>query len=893
MYLEKRKKRNQYIYILIYTLLFIAFCLLAFHSFILENRTLIWTSDGLGQYVLNLKYLYTNILNTIKSFFSTGNLTFPVFAFDVGIGNDILSTYFVGILEYIGILFKRSNIEFTYTLISLIKMYCVGLSFLALCRYFKQNPIVSIVGSFIYIFSGYILYYGTRHPQFITPLILLPLFIISVDRLIRFKKFFMFTLLVFYSAWLDYYFLYINSILFGIYFLLVHICEKKNIKEFFKNSFMFFFNYIIGIGIAAVPFITKVSDFLSSPRTESTVSFEQLFLYKDNWSLKSFTRLFSPYIGSDYVEHYMLYALICISLITLIALFFFKDKKYKILKYSAILLTIFFIFPIFGYIFSGFSSIINRWSYAYVLLLSYIFVVVLPRLPELSKKQWIFLTYVFLAFVFLSIVEIIGYNELSCLISIIIMAITFIVLLITFKIIKIKEVNKLCIIALVLISLNVYVNGEYLFSKHYGNMASEFVLKGDVEAIAEDSLDYTASQIIDSTFFRTELFTNTQHLAGLSKYFNYNGTSIYDSTNDANIINYFRSVENIGNLTVGNYYNYDGRAFLESLANVKYFITSSGNEQYVPFGFFLNSSYPKSNRIDYVYENKYSLPIAFTYEYIIDPTLYNSLSAVEKQEVMLQGILIDKDSNKNKLVNPQISSIELEYEIISNDAEIKSNKIIAYKDNAVIRIEFPKQKNTETYLNIEGLNIDNVSDTSFQINLGSDDNVSKGIWVMTSDDFYKFDENNYLINLGYSEKGKSFCEIVLPKAGEYQFENLNVYSQKMDNLEFYTDKLKENSLQNISLSNNVITGTINLSKDKILCFSIPYSDNWLLEIDGEVVDTFKGNEMFLAANISKGNHSIKLRYVSKALQYGLPISIISILILLVELIFINKKRIKD
>ena len=63
------------------------------------------------------------------------------------------------------------------------------------------------------------LYAGIRHFQFITPLILLPLLIIAMERLIRYGKWYMMTVMVALSLLCSYYFLYMNTIALGFYFV--------------------------------------------------------------------------------------------------------------------------------------------------------------------------------------------------------------------------------------------------------------------------------------------------------------------------------------------------------------------------------------------------------------------------------------------------------------------------------------------------------------------------------------------------------------------------------------------------------------------------------------------------------------------------------------------------
>lgn len=49
--------------------------------------------------------------------------------------------------------------------------------------------------------------------------------------------------------------------------------------------------------------------------------------------------------------------------------------------------TAFSLFPVFGYIFSGFSNVNNRWGYIYVVIVSFILAESLDKMRDLSGKE--------------------------------------------------------------------------------------------------------------------------------------------------------------------------------------------------------------------------------------------------------------------------------------------------------------------------------------------------------------------------------------------------------------------------------------------------------------------------------------------------------------------------
>lgn len=870
-------KKSNFKYWLAYTFLFIIFFIVVFHSFFLEKRSLVWESDGLGQYIVNLYSLYSRFYESISSVMYEGNLSLPIYSFHVGLGADIIGTYFISILEYIGAFFMRGNIENTYNLICVLKMYFSGLAFSWMARYFKRPYLSTLVGAFIYVFSGFTLYYGIRHQQFLMPLILLPCLIIAIDKIIKKKDAILFCILIFYSAWLDYYFLYMNTLIIGIYFVVVYLTstEKKSLKEFCCISLRICGVYLIGIGMGFIPFMSKVQDFFNSPRTQSsTVKISELLTYGEKWIGNFISRLFAPYVQTDYLEYYMLFALMTLVLPAIILLFSVKNRAYFPLKIWTILGIIFFIFPIFGFVFSGFSSPINRWSYSFVLLSSFIVATILPTLGTIEKKKLIFpslggVIYIAICYLFKDP------NDMSVIISAILMVVTVLSLSFFYYCTQRKKLIIAYVNIFILFGINLAINGEYIYSHKYGAFASEFVEQNKILTRFEDSLDVATSKIKDSSFYRTELFKNEQYTAGFSKVWQYNGTSLYASTINENIVEYNQDMENIGLLTVANLYNFDSRSFLEAINSVKYYIIESGQEGFVPYGFEYHSSCDVGERKIKIYENINVLPLGYTYSNYMPIDTYEKLTPIEKQEVMLQTAVTDTtDSIAEKI--PEITSSEITYKASGKDVEIKDNRFIVKEDGATLDIIIDGDKNSEKYIEIKGLNIDDVTGKSLSIEISTNE-IKKGIWVPNSSDLYRLNTNSYLINVGNFLGDKTTVHITFPYKGEYKFEEFRTYSQSTSNLKKYITDLKKNSLKNVNVSGNTITGTLSVETNKLLCFSIPYSTGWKLYIDKVETEIQKINKMYLGAEVSPGTHEIELHYSPIWIDTGKIITIVSII----------------
>ena len=111
---------------------------------------------------------------------------------------------------------------------------------------------------------------AVRHPYFIEPMIQLPLLLIGIDLIIKRKKPFVFIAVVFYSALCGFYFLYMMTIMAGVYALIrfFDVYKEKRLKEFAAMAKRIMGTYLLGIGLGAPIFIPAVIGYLTSARSE-------------------------------------------------------------------------------------------------------------------------------------------------------------------------------------------------------------------------------------------------------------------------------------------------------------------------------------------------------------------------------------------------------------------------------------------------------------------------------------------------------------------------------------------------------------------------------------------------------------------------------------------------
>ncbi len=90
---EKEKIWRSFLrYFIGYTVLFVVMAVLIFLPYILQNKTLIWEADGLGQYVPKVYRFIQDLPEIFKDIFS-GNFDFKQYDFTTGLGATVAISY--------------------------------------------------------------------------------------------------------------------------------------------------------------------------------------------------------------------------------------------------------------------------------------------------------------------------------------------------------------------------------------------------------------------------------------------------------------------------------------------------------------------------------------------------------------------------------------------------------------------------------------------------------------------------------------------------------------------------------------------------------------------------------------------------------------------------------
>ena len=353
------------------------------------------------------------------------------------------------------------------------------------------------------------------------------------------------------------------------------------------------------------------------------------------------------------------------------------------------------------------------------------------------------------------------------------------------------------------------------------------------------------------------------------------------------------------------YENLDGRTILDRLASVKYFVVKNNRYQYVPYGYYwLEGSAEKNGKIYEAFGSEEALPLGYTYDSFIPGEEYEKMTVTEKQQALLQGIVLEDSSLPE--ITPEFNDQEIPYEIRKGKGcSVKDGKIKVTKEGAKLELLFNGLENSETYLIAEGLDYDGLSPkdrvsekkwnkmTRYEQNqlLHEDSHwrywkesqkasitvggqfPEKTIRIFTDKYNAYSGKHNFLCNTGYEKAAKQSITLTFEKPGVYTFDKLKIVCQPMERITKQTEKLNQEVLTDIRMDTNRITGNISLSEPKGLLISVPYSKGFRAYVDGKETELKKANTMYMALELPKGEHELRLEYRTPFLMPGICLTL--------------------
>ena len=910
--------------IAMYTMSFSILAFFVFGIFSYYGKTLIGGTDGMSQVAAFMQYngkYYRQLLAGILQ----GNFEIPMWDMSIGLGMNVMEVlYFRPIYILCSMIFYH-NISMGVIVYDIICMYLIGLTFALYCEHLHCQKWTTLIGALMYTFNGYLLNYCLMQHTFLELFFLLPLTLWGVDRIYAKKKYGMFMGTVFYLALTNFLNLYTVSIVLAVYLSVKYWgCKKeRSLGGFLRYLWKPILSYVISVLLAAVSLLPKLYMALTSGRVGNS-ELGIGILYEGRYYLK----LIQGFIEPKEIGMHGYLGMPGIALIALLALYLRKGYVgvKKRLQIEGILLMFAMIFPIATYVFNGFSGINHRWFFFINFYLAVVTATMLPGafLLPIQKKRalaWGTLTYVTL-YLLISV-----WQKSDIYISIVF--IVFYLMLILSKGIMKYSLKKGMICSMVCIELAALTYHSY--SPMESGMMKLFRNSSDIDEKISIQSSAMLKNIDDDHVYRTKIMAENyenkmeEANAGLRTgsytfdgYFSYTYGSIMDAVQEWQINKGYAPF---------NIMDFDSRTTLYMLGGVKYIAKYADGEEKEPWGYEVIKEETviqggEEKKVQLL-RNKYELPLIYSYAKIIPETDYKKMASYEKEEAMLQGLVIDKKKSSDlATVTPEfddtviLDTKEIKRQIQEQTGdtglvELTTKGIENKQSSTTLTFEIPeKYKNSELYLCVKGIRYipknpgvykdvllgdqssrydERVFDERYRnygranptailrVKYGS--NVKKSmIWGANSQ--YDTGARDIEINMGYYDKSQKKFYLTLEALGEYQFSEIEVVTHSMDNVEKYYSERKKYAAEKVQIRGNQVTGEIKVKDKSMACIAIPYHKGWSATVNGKKVNIVKANGMYMAVPLEVGYNKIVLSYTIPGLKYGMMISGLALVVLI-------------
>ncbi len=381
-----------------------------------------------------------------------------------------------------------------------------------------------------------------------------------------------------------------------------------------------------------------------------------------------------------------------------------------------------------------------------------------------------------------------------------------------------------------------------------------------------------------TTFWRTETTnTNTLNDGALN---NYNGVTIFTSSANVNFNRFSRSLGTSSWPGSNRFLYYESSPFVNTMCGIKYLLDRDGQYRDTRYNELIATEGGTN-----LLRNKYFISLGFMTDanlqnFVADEQKYNPIWEQNEMFAMATGI------QEPLYVPVQYSELRHSDENVTLEGGGTTGTQYSFNCTAAAgRSSLSVIYKADT----DGLYC---ATTHFR-------NVS-AVSVYHNGE-YLFDRNikaRSMFSLGWFAKDDEIMLVYFVDAGESGTFSLDV--EKMDDNAFCRgyDELKRDAWKLTEVSDTKLSGFISARRDGLFYTSIPYEPGWTATVDGEAVElapTFdpsnpsvKLTDAVICFPLSKGTHTITLRYTAPGLLPGCLITAAAVIAFAV-LIFLRRK----
>ncbi|MBR6044455.1 MAG: YfhO family protein [Ruminococcus sp.] len=306
----------------------------------------------------------------------------------------------------------------------------------------------------------------------------------------------------------------------------------------------------------------------------------------------------------------------------------------------------------------------------------------------------------------------------------------------------------------------------------------------------------------------------------------------------------------------------------EMFMSVGYLYSESGE---APFG-YTEAAGSGSHTL---YRSQYALPIGRC-KPALGCDVFGKLSPPEQAEALLYRTVTGTGGEYRSSVC-ELGTLTLpQSEQLTPDGE-------GYKINSrsAFTLTLPLEADLDGKLIFIEFGCSNKEGTRADVNIGIN-GVSN---CLTAPDWKYYNGNETFTYVLYPPKSGQLCMTF--EDGEYSIGSIRAYT-----LDFPSDACRCDGLVTDSKpdGSSVLSGRINVTEDGVFELAVPYDDGFTLIIDGAETEPIRVSTAFIGAEMSRGEHTVELRFRAPWLTAGIMLSAAGLLLSVILTVRDNKHK---
>ena len=801
-------------------------------------------------------------------------------SWSVGLGMDylgLIAYYLASPLNLLSVLVPESWLLEYFSLLVPVKLGLAGLFFAVFLKkiFDVEDLSIAVFGSF-YGLCAWALGYQWN-VMWLDTFALLPLVALGTVRLLRDKKFILYTAALFFSVLSNYYIGFFTCIFVLLLFFIYEFCRWQGIKRFLQDLGRIAFFSILAIGMTA---ILELPAYAALQTTQSSVNqfpkgFRMNIAKENTWKgLLDAMRQVAGNMGGGIEPNFKegLPNLYCGTGSILLAFLYLTSRDVKLRdKICAVTLLVFFMLSFIlrqlDYIWHGFHFT-NMIPYRFSFLFSFVILYMAYRAWMLRHKfriRQIILATLLTAGILICSEELKNWVFLLYNLGFLVLWIG--VLIFERMIRKLPEDADERMIArhkatvkhrrqaaasllLAVMAVELICN-LVSFGIHFDGTSVSNYPRGTTYTASV--IRYMKEREEDTLFYRAET-THSQTLndGALNAY---HGVSTFTSSANVKVTQFMQTLGYGAKNTYNRYCYEEASPVADLFLNLKYMIEREGKDKE-------SSCFAEINRFGdaVLLQNNHYLPLGF----LTAPELADLEFNVNNNGFHFQNELISTASGLNgdvwSVMTGENLIIEGQNVTISNEdgkgfcnykAE-QGNSTVVYTYDVhtdgfmCVSVNLPKRNNTAIWINDE---------------LRYSEAISLPQMLAVGD-----------VKAGDVVQLKMTCKT----AGESSTMNISAAVLNLQRFEACYDALRGSLLELKEFSNTEVVGVIDCHRDGLLYTSIPQNGNWYAEVDGEEAEVLAVGDAMTAVMLTEGPHKVRFFYRNKAFAAGWKISLVCV-----------------